>query len=113
MNRSTTKAQLAARIRAYAGRLRRQSTQNSATASPLAHKAVKADYSLVPEDALIAEAKNVLRNARLTTFLVTTKAEAVAVLLGINGKQRSLCALSIDRLGLWPRGMKDDGLVLR
>ena len=60
---------------------------NFACRSPLAHRAVETDYALVPEDALIAEAKNVLRNARLTTFAVTTKAEAVAVILGIRGKR--------------------------
>jgi len=92
MIRSTTKAQLAARIRAYAGHLRRHSTQNPALASPLAHNAVETDYALVREDALMAEAKSILRNARVTTFVVTTKAEAVAVILGINGNQRSLCA---------------------
>ncbi|SPF49855.1 hypothetical protein SBA1_950004 [Candidatus Sulfotelmatobacter kueseliae] len=87
MKRPTTKAQLAARIRAYAGQLRRNGTQNPPTASPLAHRALETDYALVPEDALITEAKIVLRNARLTTFAVTTKAEAVAVILGIRGKR--------------------------
>ena len=80
-----TKAQLAARVRVYAGQLRRRGAQNRATASPLAHSAVQTDCALVSEDVLIAEAKNVLRNARLTTFRVTMKAEAVAVILGING----------------------------
>jgi len=97
MKRSTTKAQLAARIRAYAGQMRRNTTQNPPAASPLAHNAVETNYPLVPEDALIAEAKNILRHARLTTFVVTTKAEAVAVILGINGKPRSICASNANQ----------------
>jgi hypothetical protein len=87
MNRAT-KSQLAARVRVYAGQLRHQGTQNPPTASPLAHSAVETDYALASEDALITEAKNVLRIARLTTFRATTKAEAVAVILGINGGGR-------------------------
>jgi hypothetical protein len=77
--------------------LRRNSTQNPPIPSPLVHSVVEADYALVLEDALIAEAKNILRNARLTTFVVSTKAEAVAVIRGINGKPRSLCASNANQ----------------
>jgi hypothetical protein len=56
MNSLKAKDEIAARVRAYAGQLRRNSTHNPPTASPLAHRAVETDYALVSEDALITEA---------------------------------------------------------
>ena len=44
---------------------------------------VEAEYGHVSEDVLIASARDLLRAARLTTFTVRTKADAIAVIEGI------------------------------
>lgn len=73
----------AGRIRNYAVLLARRTRQNPATASALAQGLVDTEYEHVSETKLISQAKDVLRAARLTAFTVTTKAEAVAVIRGL------------------------------
>jgi len=72
----------AGRVRNYAVLLARKTRQNPATASALAQGLVD-KYDHVSETKLISQAKDVLRAARLTAFTVTTKAEAVAVIRGL------------------------------
>jgi len=72
-----------ARTRDYAALLARKTRQNPATASPLAQSLVESEYEQVSENKLITEAKNLLRSARLTAFTVSTKAEAIAILRGL------------------------------
>jgi hypothetical protein len=75
-------------VRDYAVRLSRRTRENPAAPSRLTLKLVEAEYDAVSEDALIAEARSVLRTARLTALTVTTKAEAVAVIRGVNRGRR-------------------------
>ncbi|HYA24790.1 MAG TPA: hypothetical protein VEF05_11560 [Terriglobales bacterium] len=73
----------AGRIRNYAALLASRARQNPATASALARGLVDKEYDHVSETKLISQAKTILRAARLTAFTVTTKAEAVAVIRGL------------------------------
>ncbi len=75
-------------VRDYAVRLARKTKENPAAPSRLTLTLVEAEYDDVSEDALIAEARSVLRAARLTALTVTTKAEAVAVIRGVNREKR-------------------------
>ncbi len=67
-------------VRDYAVRLARKTRENPPAPSRLTLALVEGEYDSVSEDVLIAEARGVLRAARLTAFTVTTKAEAVAVM---------------------------------
>jgi len=75
------------RVRSHAVALLRSGKQNSPLASRLAHLVVEAEYASVSEDALIHEAKDVLRAARLS-LIIRSKAEAVAVIRGITAYGR-------------------------
>jgi hypothetical protein len=75
-------------VRDYAVRLARKTKENPAAPSRLTLALVEDEYDDVSDDALIAEARNVLRAARLTALTVTTKAEAVAVIRGVNRGRR-------------------------
>ena len=75
-------------VRDYAVRLARKTRVNPPAPSRLTLTLVEAEYEAVSEEVLISEARSVLRAARLTAFTVTTKAEAVAVIRGINRGRR-------------------------
>jgi len=74
-------------VRTYATTLARTSRQNPIAPSRLTLTLVEAEYEHVREEVLISEARTVLRAARLTAFVVTTKADAVAVLRGVTSSK--------------------------
>jgi hypothetical protein len=71
-----------ARIRAYALLLNRTTKYNPAVPSRLAHDS-EADFDQLSDDRLISQARTILRETRLTTFTVSTRVEAVAVIRGL------------------------------
>jgi hypothetical protein len=71
------------RVRRHALTLITSGRQNYVTPSPLTHKLVESDHADTPEQELLALARTVLQAARLTTFTVRTKAEAVSIIEGI------------------------------
>jgi hypothetical protein len=71
------------RVRRHALTLITSGRQNYVTPSPLTHKLVESDYADTPEQELLALARTLLQAARLTTFTVRTKAEAVSIIEGI------------------------------
>jgi hypothetical protein len=75
---------LAARV--YAGTLKAAGAC-SATASAVAQDVARDEFQSLSESAVIALAKDVLRDLRLTTFDPRTKADAVAVIRGIRGRK--------------------------
>jgi hypothetical protein len=77
-------------VRAYARTLKtgtlREAT-GSATASAVARDVARDEFQSLSESAVIALAKDVLRDLRLTAFEPRTKADAVAVIRGIGGRK--------------------------
>ena len=87
--RRKTQIAVRTRVRQYALRLVESGRQNHVTPSSLADKLVENDYAQTPEPEVLALARTVLRAARLTTFTVRTKADAVSVIRGIRPAGRS------------------------
>ena len=77
------------RVRRHALLLRKSGHHNSIAPSLITNRLVESDYAETPELELIAQAKRVLQAARLTTFRVQTKAEAISVIEGIRPAGRS------------------------
>lgn len=59
------------------------------SASLLAQKIAATDYAQLSESELMAQARTVLSAARLTTFVLRTKADAVSVIEGIRPAGRA------------------------
>jgi hypothetical protein len=81
-------------VRAYVRTLKTgtslsEARTGSATASDIARDVAKDEFQSLSESAVIALAKDVLHNLRLTTFEPRTKADAVAIIRGIRGRRSS------------------------
>lgn len=76
-------------VRRHALALVKAGHHNYATPSSLAHRLVER-YADTPESELLALARTILQAARLTTFAVRTKADAISVIEGIRPAGRSL-----------------------
>ena len=77
------------RVRRHALTLVKSERQNCVTPSPLTQKLAETYYANATEQELVALAQRVLQAARLTTFTVQTKAEAVSIIEGIRPAGRS------------------------
>lgn len=77
------------RVRRYALTLVNAGQQNFASPSTLSQQIAETDYALTPERELFALARTILQAARLTTFSVQTRADAVSVIEGIRPAGRA------------------------
>ena len=77
------------RVRRHALTLVRSGRPNYVTPSPLTQKLAETYYAETTEQELMALAQRVLRAARLTTFVLQTKADAVSIIEGIRPAGKS------------------------
>jgi hypothetical protein len=77
------------RVRQHASTLVKSGNQNCVTPSRLTQELAATCYADASEQGLIALAQRVLRVARLTTFILQTKADAVSIIEGIRPAGRS------------------------